>query len=271
MANTYTTTYNLIKPEVGSDTNAWGTHLNADLDTIDSNMLSRSLTSAQTMAGALNLPTNGLNVGSGQLQVTGGNVSASGNVSSSGNVAATGNVTGAAGTFSGTVTATTFSGHWENLPAGTALLFVQTNAPTGWTKSTTHNNKALRVVSGAASSGGTVAFSTAFASQAVSGTVGSYTLTAADIPSHTHTATSTDAGHIHYMGKNAATGSGGGGGGQFMDTTGTGGYNATTTGNASITTTIGSTGGGGGHSHSFTGTAINLAVQYVDVIIATKD
>jgi hypothetical protein len=34
------------------------------------------------------------------------------------------------------------------------------------------------------------------------------------------------------------------------------------------------TGGGGSHDHSggtFTGTAINLAVQYVDVIIATKN
>ena len=31
------------------------------------------------------------------------------------------------------------------------------------------------------------------------------------------------------------------------------------------------TGGGGSHSHSFTGTSINLAVQYVDVIIASKD
>jgi hypothetical protein len=30
-------------------------------------------------------------------------------------------------------------------------------------------------------------------------------------------------------------------------------------------------GGGGSHTHTFTGTAINLAVQYVDVIIATKD
>jgi hypothetical protein len=31
------------------------------------------------------------------------------------------------------------------------------------------------------------------------------------------------------------------------------------------------TGGGGSHSHIFTGTAINLAVQYIDIIIASKD
>ena len=31
------------------------------------------------------------------------------------------------------------------------------------------------------------------------------------------------------------------------------------------------TGSSGAHSHGFTGTTINLAVQYVDAIIATKD
>ena len=31
------------------------------------------------------------------------------------------------------------------------------------------------------------------------------------------------------------------------------------------------TGGGGSHTHSFTGTAINLAVQYIDMILASKD
>ena len=35
-------------------------------------------------------------------------------------------------------------------PAGTLMLFQQTAAPTGWTKQTTHDNKALRVVSGVA-------------------------------------------------------------------------------------------------------------------------
>ena len=34
---------------------------------------------------------------------------------------------------------------------------------------------------------------------------------------------------------------------------------------------VSATGGGGSHNHTFTGTAINLAVQYVDVIIATKN
>jgi hypothetical protein len=58
--------------------------------------------------------------------------------------------------------------------SGTLMLFQQTAAPTGWTKSTTHDNKALRVVSGTASSGGTVAFTTAFASQTPTGSVSYY-------------------------------------------------------------------------------------------------
>jgi hypothetical protein len=129
--------------------------------------------------------------------------------------------------------------------AGTAMLFAQTAAPTGWTKSTTHDNKALRVVSGTASSGGSVAFTTAFASQAVSGTVGNTTLTTTQIPSHSHSA------------RQQATSAAMAFGGDF-----TGYYNDGNTGAA---------GGGGSHNHSFTGTAINLAVQYVDVIIATKN
>lgn len=132
-------------------------------------------------------------------------------------------------------------------PSGTVMLFAQTSAPTGWTKSTTHNNKALRVVSGTASSGGTVAFTTAFSSQSVSGTVGSTTLTTSQIPSHTHGL------GLYPAGANAAY------------------VGVTTTFFDTPMFDSGATGGGGSHNHSFTGTNIDLAVQYVDVIIATKD
>ena len=44
--------------------------------------------SGDTMTGTLNLPANGLNVGSGQLQVTGGNVTTSGQFTASNNVTA---------------------------------------------------------------------------------------------------------------------------------------------------------------------------------------
>ena len=65
------------------------------------------------------------------------------------------------------------------------MLFQQTSAPTGWTKVTSSNDVALRVVSGSVGSGGSVAFETAFASQ----TVPVHTLTTAEMPSHNHTMT----------------------------------------------------------------------------------
>jgi len=131
--------------------------------------------------------------------------------------------------------------------SGTVMLFAQTSAPTGWTKDTSNNNNsALRVVTGTASTGGSIDFTTAFASQSVVGTVGSHTLTTSEIPSHTHS-------YVYY----------GGEGSSGVDARG---QNAN-----SFTGTTGSTGGGGSHSHSFSGTAINLAVKYVDVIRASKD
>jgi len=142
--------------------------------------------------------------------------------------------------------------------SGTSMLFTQTAAPTGWTKSTTHNNKALRVVSGTAGSGGSVDFTTAFASQTPAGTVsvaglsvGSTTLTTAQMPSHSHTFSFYSSGGTGSVGSAAA--------------------------DQIATWTTSSTGGGGSHNHSlsgsasFTGSAINLAVQYVDTIIAVKD
>lgn len=146
--------------------------------------------------------------------------------------------------------------------AGTVIVFGQTSAPTGWTKITAYNNAALRIVSGAASSGGSVDFTTAFVSQAVSGsigsttdtgTVGSTTLSTSEIPSHTHSQGGTFQGaQTGFTGCNtvlssANTGATGGGGS----------HNHSLTMNA--------------HTHSFSGTAINLAVKYVDVIFASKD
>ncbi len=137
-----------------------------------------------------------------------------------------------------------FTGAWAYLPAGTAMLFAQTAAPTGWTKSTTHDNKALRVVSGAAASGGTVAFTTAFsAARGLSGSTDGHTLTIAQIPAHTHTQEIMGGGNIFASGL---------------------GY-TTTTG------ATGSAGGGGAHSHTLAAGSVNLDVQYVDVIIAVKD
>ena len=137
---------------------------------------------------------------------------------------------------------------------GTAMLFAQTAAPTGWTKSTTHNNKALRVVSGTAGSGGTAAFTTVFTNRTPAGsvTVDGTTLTESQIPAHTHTTNAY---------KSSGTGSGAVGGSSFINYI------------ASSSITSSSIGGGASHTHtaSFTGSAMDFAVQYVDVIIATKD
>lgn len=179
--------------------------------------------------------------------------------------------------------------------SGTALVFKQTAAPTGWTKVTTDNDAALRVVSGSASTGGSVGFTTAFASQAVTGTVGTSgatTLTSSQIPAHTHgysgNTGTVSADHAHYTSgnTNAVTNYPGGDSaqhglqsannynGQIITFAGwSGGASANHT-HAYSGTTDNGTGGGGSHTHTggtFTGTAINLAVKYVDVIVATKD
>lgn len=134
------------------------------------------------------------------------------------------------------------------IPSGSKTVWFQAAAPTGWTQDTTHNDKALRIVSGAGGgTGGSVAFATAFASKAVTGTNSPVTLDNTNIPAHTHTY------------ERAFTGSGNGLGGSSPYIT------------VGSVTASGSYGSSGAHNHAFTGTAINLAVQYVDMIIATKD
>ena len=155
--------------------------------------------------------------------------------------------------------------------AGTRMMFAQTAAPTGWTKDTTnYNNHSLRVVTGTASTGGTVDFTTAFASQtptgsvtitSVTGSAGATTLSTSQIPSHTHAAPT---GRSHVFS----------GGGDSRNTTNGNNVDDLFKG------TLGSTGGGGSHDHpfsftsgagTFSGSAIDLAVKYLDVITATKD
>lgn len=140
-------------------------------------------------------------------------------------------------------------------PTGTVMLFAQTTAPTGWTKSTAHNDKALRVVSGTAGSGGSVAFTTAFASRSVD----NHTLTVAQMPSH---------GHPFQFFGGIFNGpypsfNYGDPGIKTYDAIGGTEAGARPTGSAN---TAAPEGGGGAHSHG-----INLAVQYVDIILAVKN
>jgi hypothetical protein len=135
-------------------------------------------------------------------------------------------------------------------PAGTKMLFVQSTAPTGWTKLTDHDNKALRIVSGAAGAGGSVPFSTAFASKSVSGTVGNTTLSVSQMPSHNHSLSTT------WGAQGCATGTN-----RYPAVYNIAGFQPVTA----------YAGGNGAHNHSFTGTAINMEVQYVDAIVCQKD
>lgn len=154
---------------------------------------------------------------------------------------------------SGTLATTTTAG----FEAGTVMLFAQTAAPTGWTKNTsTGDNSALRIVTGSASTGGSVDFTTAFSAtravtiSSLTGSAGATTLTTPQIPSHSHPGGGSTVGWSPQPGC------------MFP-----GGLN-------SVAST-GATGGGGSHTHPLTVSGgsgeVNLAVKYVDVIRATKD
>ena len=125
------------------------------------------------------------------------------------------------------------------IPPGTKMLFQQTAAPAGWSKDASHNNKGLRVVTGAVSSGGATPFDSIFSSGL---TTGSFTLTTAEIPAHSH--------NIQTVGL-------GGSGNDLI-------IHEDNTGLSSQSTD--STGGGGAHSHN-----LPWDLQYVDIIFATKD
>ena len=133
------------------------------------------------------------------------------------------------------------------IPSGTKMLFVQASAPVGWTQVTSDNDKALRVVSGTGGgTGGSVAFTTAFGSQALSGTTSAVALTIDQIPAHTHTQ-------------------------QLPTSNGAAGASTGSPVSGVTAVTSSSTGGGQAHSHSLSGSTINLAVTYIDTIYATKD
>ena len=209
---------------------------------------------------------------------------------------------------------TTAIGNADAFPSGTKMLFQQTAAPTGWTKVTSGvDNKALRVVSGTAGSGGSNAFSNTLASRSITanadnttitgnvsvanatqggnvsvsianasagGTVNSHTLTTSQMPSHSHSGNSGNYGGGVYryaintyrdQGLSANTSNTGGGGAHNHGFTGsahTHNANASFTGAAH---THNATFTAAAHNHSISVTNLDLAVQYLDVIIASKD
>ena len=178
-------------------------------------------------------------------------------------------------------TATTYFGSGANLtgidiiPAGSLMLFQQTSAPTGWTKATAHDNKALRVVTGSASSGGSNTFAAAFNNnQTVSGTTSStsvtitgstaaHTLTIDQMPSHDHReGSNSEFGTTSSTFTGATRNTGNAEDGRNFQTETTGGGQAHSHNVGTLA--------GGAHTHTFSDT-FNLDVQYVDVIICSKD
>ena len=141
------------------------------------------------------------------------------------------------------------------IPSGTAMLFYQKTAPLGWTQDANAGlNHALRVVPAGGSgvggsTGGSVAFTTAFASKAVTGSNAGTSLDTNTMARHYHTISTglanNPGGYVPYAGNGV--------GGWYWSGAATD-YN----------------GQGWPHYHAFTGNAINLAVQYLNVIVATK-
>lgn len=159
----------------------------------------------------------------------------------------------------------------------TAWIFYQAAAPTGWTRSTAHNDKALRLVSGTGGgSGGTNSFSSMMRNFNIGGSfsiptnsTGGTSITLNETPVHTH-------GNGGSIGLNAVP--------RNLDPDGNfvswnggdvrraSGWTRTSpsTGDTTPTTTRGAA-----HSHPFSASAslsnqpVNIAVQYIDVIVCT--
>ena len=151
-----------------------------------------------------------------------------------------------------------------SMPSGTKMLFHQSSAPTGWTKQTANNERALRVVSGntGGNQGGSNDFTTAFnSSRSTSGgSVGNRTLSTSQIPQHNHPY------KMGYFAEND---------GNLANPNNIKGSNKGHDSDNNAFTTDRSTSdqsqGGSSHDHGFTQPSINLNVRYTDVIIASKD
>ena len=179
------------------------------------------------------------------------------------------------------------------LPSGTRLLFHNSTAPTGWTKDTSINDSALRVVSGTPGSGGSAGFASALGTPSVSGSVGlsgepgsgnlstsisgnvnigSTTLSISQMPSHNHsydlTADNSPNGGARYIGADNEQ-DGGVGSGGINNTGGSGSHNHNAghnlSGNISGSPDIGTLSG------SLSSASASINVKYQDFIIAQKD
>ena len=190
----------------------------------------------------------------------------------------------------GRITAASNQAVQGGVESGTVMLFQQTAAPTGWTKITTHDNKALRVVSGTVSSGGTTGFSSVFAGRTPTGNVATTTNgSISGSTGNTTITTSTMPAHRHLSGQQTNWGN------QNSNTPGFYAYGTVNVGNKSYSNIFNNNptssylgytnyeGNGNAHNHSlsaswsgsssstFSGSSMDFDVAHVDVIFASKD
>lgn len=176
----------------------------------------------------------------------------------------------------------------DYIPDGSVMVFFQANAPTGWTKVTTQNDKTLRVVSGTGGgTGGDWAMSAGETTSSHGGhahtsaahthttpshshnhnlSAGAHTLSTSEMPSHSHNAaTPQNSRYLSGNSNNAGSGSTGNTGGGGSHSHSLSGSITSGGSGTSGSTTPGDTGSAGSHTHTI------AAPQYIDVIICSKD
>lgn len=174
---------------------------------------------------------------------------------------------GNAATATHATSATTLTGGWTSLPAGTRMPFAQAAAPTGWTQDTSDaaNNRMLRVVK---TNG--------------NGVGGSHSPVLNNVvPSHTHgfTTGNVSADHSHAIGNTAHSHGMSGGYYKGPSTGGSYGAGASSSGLGYATDSAapGITAGGISANHTHSGSTDNGSSQtnwqprYIDLIICSKD